>query len=124
MRKLTRKFVAVLLMLWLPLSMGSALASVITMQMQHGDRHELTIPGMQNQDMGVQVPHHGQHLHRQTDKSCNGCGTCHLACNAYMTASHASAPAMLLPAQEYVPQLVSYESVSTIPLLPPPLARA
>src|SRR5512146_2266906 len=61
MTRSARKFVAVIMLLWLPLFSGSALAATISMQMPQGSCHEAassqTMPGM---DMGEHHRHHGE----------------------------------------------------------------
>lgn len=120
MRRPFQKFIAVLMLLWLPLSGGSALAAAINMQAQHSDCHEMVMQDMQH-DTAAQchssMPSHDSH------GTCSSCGLCHLACSACMDAPPAASLTLQSPAQEHTPYLVSFSSTTTAPLLPPPLAR-
>lgn len=55
--------------------------------------------------------------------ACNSCAVCHLACTAYLAVPTLLLPAVQVSARDSTPYLVSYLSVSSAPLLPPPLAR-
>ena len=116
-----RKFVAVLMLLWLPLAVSNALAASIAMQTQQSDCQEMGMSGMQQHDMSGQ--HHDQAAN-DGGTSCNTCGACHLACAFFLNVPSAGPLVLIESGQEYAGHLVSYTSVSTVPLLPPPLARA
>lgn len=131
MSSLTRKFVAVLMLLWLPLSGASALAATVTMQVQGGACHEAAMPEMHHADAGGHQHHHDeasaaqdQTASNDQDSSCNACGVCHLACSGYLAVPAAGAPEIQASAQPVTPYLVVFDSVTSVPLLPPPLARA
>lgn len=121
MSHLTRQFIAILMLLWLPLSSGSALAASLSMQSKPGHCHEMMTHDMQHHDMAGH--HHVQPTHEQGASS-NTCGACHLACCAYLAAPAAKLLPLPLPTQEYTPLLVSFDSITTAPLLPPPLVRS
>lgn len=129
MSKLTRKFVAVLMLLWLPLSGGSALAASLAMQVQQGSCHQAA---MQHEDMSMH--HHdaamdqaAMHDHSapqdQADSSCNACGVCHLACSGYLAVPGFAAPDMPQVVAATTPFIVSFHSITSTPLVPPPLVR-
>lgn len=131
MSRLTRKFVAVLMLLWLPLSGAGALAATVSMQAQGGACHEASMPDMHHADAGEHQHHHAdapaaqdQTASNEEGSSCTACGVCHFACNGYLVvpaaASLQSQSAALLP----TPYQVSFSSITSAPLLPPPLARA
>ncbi|WP_283744465.1 DUF2946 family protein [Sideroxydans sp. CL21] len=123
------KFIAILLLLWLPIFNGSALAATVSMQMQQGRSHETAAAHM---NMMSHADMTGQHqhpckMHTTTDEhdtSCNSCGVCHLACTGYLVV-----PGMeMIPVQtattEITPYLVAFDSLVSAPLVPPPLVRA
>lgn len=125
MSRLTRKFVAVLMLLWLPIFTGSALAASVSMQLQRGTCHEVAAPvTMSHEDSG----HHQHHSEAPTvtdqqDTSCSACGICHLACTGYLVAPDGEAAATQATSLERTPFLVVYSSFTSAPLDPPPLAR-
>ena len=132
MSRLSRKFVAVLMLLWLPLFSGAALAASVSMQAQRCACHEAGMQEMHHQDTDIQQ-HHQAELsgaqdqsasHDQQDSSCNACGVCHLACSGYLAVPSMAAVAAHVTALTTTPYLVSFHSITSTPLVPPPLARA
>lgn len=127
MSKLTRQFVAVLMLLWLPLSGAGALAATISMQAQQGSCHQAA---MQLDDMDMHhhdaMPDVSDHSasHDESNTSCNDCGVCHLACSGYLAVPGLAAMDMPQAVAATTPYTVSFHSVTSIPLLPPPLVRA
>lgn len=126
----SRKFIAVLMLLWLPLSGGSALAATVSMQMPQGKCHEAAMSQAMSQamshDMGEHHQHHGK-MPATTDEhspSCSACGVCHLACTGYLAVPGVEPVALQTAAHEITPYLVVFHSVTSVPLVPPPLARA
>lgn len=124
---LSRKFVAVLMLLWLPLSGGSALAASLGMQAQQGSCHQAA---MQHDDMSM---HHHDAMpamldhsasHDQSNTSCNACGVCHLACSGYLAVPDIAAPDMPQAVAATTPYTVSFRSITSTPQVPPPLVRA
>lgn len=112
------------MLLWLPLFSGSALAATISMQMPQGSCHEeassQTMPGM---DMGEHHQHHGETP--TTDEHSPSCSAvCHLACTGYLAMPGAELVAAVEAARDNTPYLVLFQSVTSAPLVPPPLARA
>jgi ferredoxin len=136
MYQFARKFIAVLLALWLPLFSGSVLAASVSMQFHAGQSHSEqalneAIADMQ-QDMqhgdsceqqfvGSSDAHAATHDHH--DKKCTACGVCHLACSGYLAVSDLSGLTRQQPDSVLTTYLLSFNSVSSIPLLPTPLAR-
>lgn len=117
----SRKFIAVLMLLWLPLFSGSALAATVSMQVQQGHCHEAVasqaMPGM---DMSE---HHG--VADGQNHSCSTSGVCHLACTVYLALTSVELITVQAAAHEIpTTYLVSFHSVTSAPLVPPPLARA
>jgi hypothetical protein len=132
MSNLTRKFVAVLMLLWLPLSGGSALAATLAMQAQQGSCHQAAVQpeNMLMDDMGMHhdaamdASHDHSAMQDQSDSSCNACGVCHLACSGYLAVPGLAAPETLQALAAATPYAVSFRSITSTPLVPPPLARA
>lgn len=112
------------MLLWLPLFSGSALAASVSMQMPQG--HCMEMADMAGMDMS------GHSLHQdeapavadQYSPSCSSCGICHLACSAYLAVPDVAPAAVQHGAQEIAPYLVSFHSITSTPLLHPPLVRA
>lgn len=131
------KFIAVILAIWLPLFSGNALAVSIAMQAMGGDRHgavaqqgepRMHCPStaqqhMQHSRLAADQNQSADHQEQQNPAGEN-CGTCHLACCGYM----ATAPIEVMEAQPsarlFTPLLSQFQSITTTPLDPPPLARA
>ncbi|MBI4807866.1 MAG: DUF2946 domain-containing protein [Nitrosomonadales bacterium] len=127
MSDLSRKFVAVLMLLWLPLSSGSALAASVSMQLQRGGCAETAaMQSMAHEDMTAHHQHHSETpaATDEQDSSCNSCGVCHLACTGYLSVPDMEMAAVQTNLLESTPYLVVYHSYTSAPLVPPPLARA
>lgn len=118
------------MLLWLPVFTGSALAASVSMQLSQGSCHEsaasqtMSHAGM---DMDT-VEHHMHHGEMPTpadehSPSHSVCGVCHLACSAYLAIPIISIAAAPSAAGENTPYLVVFNSVTSVPLLPPPLVR-
>jgi hypothetical protein len=124
-----RKFVAVLMLLWLPVFTGSALAASISMQLPQAGCHEAaTVQTMSHEgmDMGEHHMHHGE-MPTPADEhspSCSSCGVCHLACTGYLAVPDVAMAAAQTAALETTPYLVVLHSFTSAPLVPPPLVRA
>jgi len=117
-----KKLIAVLIMLWLPLFSGSALAASVAMQMQQGDCHEATMQASSDDDMSAHQHNEMPAADEQTP-ACSACGVCHLACTGYLAMPtveliHAQTSAAEFPAYQ-----ANFISVTSTPLLPPPLVR-
>lgn len=134
MSNLTRKFVAVLMLLWLPLSGGSALAATLAMQAQQGSCHQAAVQPddmpMDDMDMHshhdevMDASHDHSAMQDQSDPSCNTCGVCHLAGSGYLAMPDLAARGIPQAVVTETPYTVSFRSITSTPLVPPPLARA
>jgi hypothetical protein len=136
MSQIARKFIAVLLALWLPLFSGSVLAASVSMQFHAGQSHSEhalneVIPDMQ-QDMqygdsceqqfvGSSDTHAAPHDHH--DKKCAACGVCNIACGGYLAVSDLSGLIAQQPDSVLTVYLLSFNTITSSRLLPPPLAR-
>ncbi len=125
MSRLTRKLVAVLMLLWLPIFTGSALAASVSMQLQRGTCHEVAASsGMSHEDS-----EHHQHQSEaptvtdEQDTSCSACGMCHLACTSFLIAPSAGTATEQATSLGSAPFFVVFSSFTSAPLDPPPLAR-
>lgn len=126
-----RKFVAILMLLWLPLFSGSALAASVAMQWSGGSCNDVAMQSMSSDmdmpDMGMSE--HQQHgelpsaADEQSASSCSACGVCHLACTGYLAVPGTELVTEDNSARVTIPYLVTFHSVSSAPLVPPPLAR-
>jgi len=131
MLRSTKKFIAVLIAIWLPFFSGNALAVSVAMNALGGAGH--AVVAME----GEQCPHHvaaDQHAlpaadqsadtQYQQNSSCENSGICHQACSGYV-ATESFEVAQALPfALSYEPSLTQFQSVALTTLDPPPLARA
>ena len=123
----SRKFIAVFLLMWLPLFTGSALAATVSMQMQQGKSHEVAAANMMSH---AGMAGHHQHpckMQASTDEhgpSCDTCGVCHLACTGYLAVPGMKMIPVQTASSEVTPYLVSFDSIVSAPLVPPPLVRA
>ncbi|WP_407899972.1 DUF2946 domain-containing protein [Ferrigenium sp. UT5] len=126
MSRLTGKFVAVLMLLWLPIFTGSALAASVSMQLQRGTCHEAAASTAISHADSEHHQHHSEAptVADQQDTSCSACGICHLACTGYLVAPSAGTTAEQAASLEITPFLVVFSSFTSAPLVPPPLARA
>ncbi|MDD2684715.1 MAG: hypothetical protein PHY62_00985 [Gallionella sp.] len=115
------------MLLWLPLSTGSALAASVSMQMQSGECHKVVA--------SHEVTHnhadaHDHHLDTTTvaaevpTPACTDCGICHLACAAYVSVPALHTPEIRITSGIVSNSLETFASVTTLPLLPPPLVHA
>ena len=128
MSKQIRKFIAVFMLLWLPLSSGSALAASLAMQLQQGECHEssemmsMSHDDMMSHDM-MQHDHEAMQVSDEGDSGCTSCGVCHLACTAYLD-TPVVAMQLSAPASQAVSSISeTFVSHLSAPLDPPPLAR-
>ncbi|MEQ1527470.1 MAG: DUF2946 domain-containing protein [Gallionella sp.] len=122
-----RKFVAILMLLWLPLFSGNTLAAMVSMPMQQGSCHEIATPEKMAHSGKAQNHHHHEKASVTADEqnsSCSSCGVCHLFCAGYLLVPSVALAAVQTSTSETIPYLVSFRSTTFAPLLPPPLARA
>lgn len=137
-----KKFIAVLLAIWFPLFSGNALAVSVAMQTmnrdccaavaqqdEHHARHATTAH-QHTQSVQIAAPqshsdkcHEPQNDHQdQQNSPCENCGVCHLACGGYLTtvAIKMAKPQPL--AQLFAAFSAQFQSITSTPLDPPPLA--
>jgi hypothetical protein len=116
-----KKFVAVLMLILLPLSGSSALAATISMQKNDAcDGMAMTV--IQHHQEGGTGNAATAHAHQC--KSCSINGTCHLSCIGYLAPPSYELASLQPEMRPVTPYLVSFTSVTSAPLNPPPLASA
>lgn len=123
MSRLSRKIIAVLFAIWLPLFSGSALASSIVMQVPSGHCQDESMQMADMEDIEMSAMHAMSGDADEKAPACNSCAVCHLACTAYLAVPTTSLPAVQISARVATPYLLSYRSITSAPLLHPPLAR-
>jgi len=135
MISLARKFVAVLLAVWLPLFSGNALAVSMVMQTKGGDCDVVQLvspPSQHVPDLHMHMSHvqpvanehHSADQHDSQGSSCNNCGVCHIACSGYLAAVTVEVAGIQLTTRAYTPSSSQFQSHTSAPLDPPPLALA
>lgn len=102
-----------------PLSGSSALAATISLQMSDSCSAKV-MPVIQHQPAGL--VHKTVTSQIQHGKSCDSNGTCHFACIGYLATPPQDLTALQLEMQPVTPYLVSFTSITSAPLNPPPLA--
>lgn len=131
-----RRFVAVLLAIWLPLFSGNALANSVAMPSNCGDSR--AIAAQQDTQTHQQASAMHQHMHHaqpglnqdqsagandQQDSSSKTGSLCHLTCCAYLATIAAKVPETPLAAQSFTLPSTQFQSYVSAPLDPPPLSR-
>ncbi len=135
MLRLSRKFVAVLLAIWLPLFSANALAVSILMQTTNADCHSAQPVSEHSQPVSVSHLHmHHMQLaahqeqqnsqHDQQNAAHKNCGVCQLACCGYLAAVAVEVAEAQPSAQSFMRPSTQFQSFTPAPLDPPPLARA
>ena len=129
-----KKLLVVVLSIWFPLFSGYAMAASVAMQPMGGECET---------GVAKNVEHHTSTHHASSDKpkqsgdhskpsgqspvekksSCKNCGVCHLACSGYMATAAIKIPTDPPLAQLFAPSSSHFQSITTAPLDPPPLAR-
>lgn len=122
-----RKFIAVILLLWLPIFSASTVAESLAMQMQRGDCHESAqMMTLSHDDM----MDHGMMHHETTQASdegnsfCTSCAICHVACSAFLDVPAVAMHFMATASDAVRSTPETFVSHLFPPLLPPPLVRA
>ncbi|MEQ1527489.1 MAG: DUF2946 family protein [Gallionella sp.] len=121
-----RRFVAILMLLWLPLFSGNTLAAMVSMPMSQDSCHETATPKKMAHSGLAQHHHHHENKSvsaEEHNSSCSSCGVCHLFCAGYLLVPSIALAAVQISTSETIPYLVSFRSTTFAPLLPPPLVR-
>jgi hypothetical protein len=127
MSQLSRKFVAVLMLLWLPVFTGSAVAASASILVPHDFYHETAASqSMSGMAMGDHRQHTGETPATENDStpSCGTSSVCHFACAAYLAIPRIELTVTPTVGSDIAPYLVSFVSLTFAPLVPPPLVRA
>lgn len=117
----TRKFIALFLLLWLPLFGTSAVAESLAMQMQRSGCPEQA--GMMQHGMADHGMQHDADPASAGDSAsgCNSCGICHIACTTFLLPISAL-PVLAMASRPVADLSQSFASRDSAPLDPPPLA--
>ena len=127
-----RKFVAVILALWLPLFSGNALAVSVAMQAMGGGGYAVVAQEGEHcahRALAAQHPQSADSLDQSADiqerqdSSCGSSGICHLACSGFMAIVSITVAEIQPFAMSYAPFSTRFQSIALTPLDPPPLAR-
>lgn len=122
MSRTSKKLIAVLLMLWLPIFSGAALAASVNMQMPQGSCHE-----MADGQLMADAEMNDALMPAASDDagaSCSVCGLCNIACTGFLAVPNISTVFSSTPNHAIVLLIASWHSISFAPLLPPPLVSA
>ena len=124
-----RKFVALFLAIWLPFFSGNALANSIMMQAVGKDCPMMS-PGV---DQPRSQPEQMHDMQLAMDSSnvtpaqqggcCNDSAVCHFACISYLATRAIAVKENPPSAQTYNQLSTRFQSITSAPLNPPPLAR-
>ena len=116
----SKKFIALVLAIWLPLFSSNVLAMPITM---HGGSQPSAAHQAHHHQLGANQDQSAPH-HAQQKSDCNKCGVCHLACSGYISTATITL-AEVQPCSVSPPFFsTAFQSFTSAPLVPPPLARA
>lgn len=110
----TSRLIALFMLLWLPLSIGSALSASFAMQMQPGSCHESM----------VMSQHDNQAANTDTSAPCAACGVCLLVCHNFVVFQSNLDPLVTTTKQLIRFTLEIFISHVSAPLLHPPSTRA
>lgn len=116
MNKAIRHFVAIFLMLWLPVFSGSASAMVACAHMMSQDMSRDV--SMTATDQGGPCNMQDTDRMEKTSAGCDQCGQCHVACSPGIT-STSHTPVTIASNVEHASPLQLFHSI-TLPLLDPP----
>lgn len=114
MLRSAQKFIAILLMLWLPLVSGNAFALAMVM----------SVNDIQSQAMAEQdCPEHAD-MHKAADGKCSQCEFCQIACAAYLPVPLLTVPAEAVLRPDFPPFIGSLHSLALPVEYPPPIFHA
>jgi hypothetical protein len=128
-----RKFVAIILAIWMPLFSGNVLAVSVVMQAVGGDCHPVVTQQDKQHLYHATTTQHAQSASNQDqsadlqdkqDSACENSGICHLACCGYMAIASIKVAETQPVAQSFTSSSIQFQSIALTPLDPPPLARA
>lgn len=129
MSRITGKFIAVILALWLPLFSGNALAMSVAMRTTHHGSHSAVAAQQDALHCDSTAQQHAHHAAVAPDQSAGHqsaaeeCGVCHLACCGYLAVTSLEVTGGQPPATVFLPASAQFRSITSTPLDPPPLAR-
>lgn len=136
MLRISKKLIALLLAVWLPLFSGSALAESIAMQSKMGGDCHVAADRENGHHALIASNAHEHHAQpagdsvvfishgEEPDSSCNTHSLCHFASCGYVANSALPTVAAQQPGKAFTPYLVTLRTL-TLPLFdPPPLVRA
>jgi hypothetical protein len=128
-----RKFIAVMLVIWLPVLSSNALASSVAMQATGSDCHLAGVQLKENSPQQLSASHQHDQLaashshetdqHNQQDSSCKNCGVCHFACSGFLATLSLTVTKNQLLIPGYTLFSTDFQSFTSAPPNPPPLAR-
>jgi len=113
--------------IWLPLFGGAAMAESLVMQMNKESCNEVSSERViSHAEMGEHYEHHVEVPNTKNDSgsTCTACGVCHIACTGYLAVTDIAGSSVQMAKQTFTPYLVSFYSITSAPLIPPPLVRA
>jgi ferredoxin len=119
-----RKLVAIILMLWLPLFSGNALAASVLMQIPSSHCHDETVSSMSGMNIHDMDEQQMPASSDDSGTSCHTCGICHLACSGYVAMTEITPSTLQLSELALHAGQISFRSLTFAPLVPPPLTRA
>jgi len=126
MIRITEKFAAVLMAVWLPLFAGNALAVSIGMQTVSGHCHEFQAANAgANHTYQASTLHQSMQQDQQADQNQlphKDCGVCQLSSCGYMASASVEVVKAAVASIPYLPVSAQFQSVVYVPLVPPPLA--
>jgi hypothetical protein len=132
---LDRKFVAILLAIWLPLFSGYALADSLVVQNIKGDchgaqhvttssQHELVLHQHMLHVQPTADMHPPASQHDNQGSTCNNCGVCQIACSGYLAAVTIDVVDAQPSSLSFMIFSAQFQSFTSAPLDPPPLELA
>jgi hypothetical protein len=125
MYTLPRKFVALLLAIWLPLFSGNALAAAVVIQTMNGDCHGMVVQSDEYQSPQLAANQDQSAGHdAQQNSPRKDCGVCYFACCGYMTAVSINVAEAQSLAQTFTLFSTPFQSITLPRFDPPPIARA
>ena len=126
-----KKLIALMLAVWFPLFSGNALAmhvamkvggadcqAAATQQTSHLSHQDKFSAGKLDAQQNQATPHH-----EGKNAGCSSCSVCHLACCGYISTATITMAEVQQPPATYPFFSTLFQSFTSAPLDPPPLAR-